>query len=204
MGIPIPQKKIIKKNYSVLSSRTLSTTLQNTPETGKYGSTLMHTPYGDIKVLVGPDYKAPKAAESEQLKGTADYSKDKFNSDMENTADQGEILAEDYQDTDEAIKTAGKDGLLGAGGDTKYDNLMAVAPEENILNRYPLAPPKFTRATNPMTRNINKSINSPYGLNALYYQPYQGLPMNPSAVAGTPYNYPYSNIPFPAPMYFGY
>lgn len=160
----------------------------------------MHTPYGDIKVLIGPDYKGVKV-ESEQLKGTADYSKDKFNSDMENAADEGEILAEDYQDTDEAVKSAEKDGLLGAGGDTKYDNLMAVAPEENILNRYPLAPPKFTRASfNPMTRNINKSINSPYGLNALYYQ---ALPMNP-AVAGTPYNYPYSNIPFPAPMYFGY
>lgn len=226
MGIPIPQKKIIKKNYSVLSSRTLSSTLQNQPESGKYGSTMMHTPYGDIKVLVGPDYKAPKPVEPEQSKTTMDYSKDNFNQgNMESSEPESddEILAEDYQDNaaaEDSPKMSSRDGLLSARGDKTYDNLMAVAPQEIILNMYPLAPPKFTGSAKPklMVRKSNVQqqqqqqqlpSNINYGPNALYYQ---ALPLNsPVAAQPTPYNYPtnypYANLPFQAPsppMYFGY
>lgn len=215
LGIPIPQKKIIKKNYSVLSSRTLSTTLQNQPESNqKYGATMMKTPYGDIKILVGPSYKAPNSALVDQLKTTMDYSKDNFDEKSESTSvsesDDGEILAEDDQDmasAQETPKITGRDGQFAEGGDKNYDKLMAVAPEEITLNRYPLAPPKFTDYYAPKIssmggqRRANQQFQSNvnYGQNpaALFYQP---LPMNSAG----PYNYPYSSLSYPGPMYFGY
>lgn len=196
LGIPIPQKKIIKKNYSSLASRA-SGSAQSLTEMGKYGVSMMHTPYGDIKVLIGPDYKDPNAPSTAALKTTMDYSKDQFN--QQQNTDDGEILAEDYQDTEESkVKETPSGSPFVSPGVAKYDDLMAVAPEENILNRYPLIPPKFTGYSKPTSRNSNQAMNLAAINPAIYYQP---LP----AAAASPYNYPFANLPFQgAPMYFGY
>lgn len=199
LGIPIPQKKIIKKNYSGLSltSRTLSALTPQPEDVGKYRSTMMTTPYGDIKILIGPDYKKSvqvETATQEEEKPkpmilAMNYSQDMFNGKPEST---DEIIAEDYQDAEDALKTVmGKVSELNGGG-AQYEHMMAVAPVDTILNRYPLAPPKFT-GYSPMARN-NPQQDS-YGFNpaAMYYQ-----------------NLPYPNYPYPspyqapAPMYYGY
>lgn len=214
LGIPIPQKKIIKKNYSglALTSRTLSTALQTQPDdVGKYRSTMMTTPYGDIKILIGPDYKKsvdiPMAEEEQQkplisLSMPMTYSQAMASgSGKTEGTDEGEILAEDYQDNaEEALKASMNQvsSELGPTGDVKYDHMMAVAPADTLLNRYPLAPPKFTGYTPTMSRNsLNRqSQQFNYGFNpaAMYYQ---NLPYN---------NYPYPSLPFAAgaPMYYGY
>lgn len=201
LGIPIPQKKIIKKNYSGLASRTMPLPLTSQLEdVAKYRSTMLQTPYGDIKILIGPDYKHPEAedtvstASEKPAKPTlVDYSKDLFNSNKPENTDDEEILAEDYQEAEDAVRSV--------MAKTKYEELMAVAPVDSILNRYPLAPPKFTDYSQVvMARNSNKQRGGNYGYNQAlapaYY--YQNLPVN------APYNYPYANFPYPAPMYFGY
>lgn len=207
LGIPIPQKKIIKKNYSGLASRTMPLPLTSQlDDVSKYRSTMLQTPYGDIKILIGPDYKhlevedavtttTTTAAEKPAKPSMVDYSKDLFNSNKPENTDDGEILAEDYQETEDAVRTV--------MAKTKYEEFMAVAPVDSILNRYPLAPPKFTGyspAAAVMARNSNKQMGANYGYNQAlapaYY--YQNLPVN------APYNYPYANFAYPAPMYFGY
>lgn len=225
LGIPIPQKKIIKKNYSGLASRTLASSASSlsasagaavlSDDVGKYRSTMLQTPYGDIKILIGPDYKKPvemaTTIDQDQPKPTTmDYSKDLFNSKPDSLSEDGEILAEDFQEAEDAMKY-----MMGSQVPARYDELMAVAPLDNILNRYPLAPPKFTGYSAPSSSRSNfnnkqqaaMQAAAPVGYNpalaaALYYQNYQNyqnaLPVN------APYNYPYSSLPFPAPMYFGY
>lgn len=208
LGIPIPQKKIIKKNYTGLSSRTMTAALQSQPDDiGKYRSTMLQTPYGDIKILIGPDYKKSLeiATADSQPKPTMDYTRDLLSNRPETIEDE-EILAEDFQGAQEMLTTKGfsnkKEAELGVGH-ASYDDLMAVAPADNVLNRYPLAPPKFTGYYSMMARNSNKQLGK-YGFNpafeaapAMYY---------PNMPLDAPYNYPFTSYPYPsaAPVFFGY
>lgn len=201
IGIPIPQKKIIKKNYSGLSSRTAPLTA---PGQGKYRSTMLQTPYGDIKILIGPDYKQPSSTMDDMMpittKGAVDYSKDMII--KSETYEKPEILAEeDSEDSVEALKSLSTVERESSGGAIKYDDLMAVAPEDTILNRYPLAPPKFSGYSSPSSgypfqrNNHRSSVGSAnYAFNPLASY-YQNLPLY------DPYNYP---VPFPqGPMFYG-
>lgn len=166
---------------------------------------MLDTPYGHIKILIGPNYQKKAVNEMEEqeklkTKSVVDYSKEAFE---QKPADhEGEILAEDYQEPEMTVKAIINEEpqpqLSLAMQPINYDQIMAIAPAESYLNRYPLAPPKFAGYT--QSRNSNKQlVNGNFNFNpaaaALYYQNY---PVN------DPYNYPYSNLQFPPPMYFGY
>lgn len=170
LGIPIPQKKIIKKNYGVNSRSTLSAIQSDT----KYGLATLRTAYGDLKVLIGPEFRHSAIA----AKGNLDYLKQGYMSDE----NDDEIFAEDYQDeVKEASRTV----------ERKADEPMAVAPEENLPNRYPLVPPNFTPYTRAMGRN-----NPKVSVNPMFYQ----------AVPLSAFNYPMQALPFqkqPFPVVYG-
>lgn len=247
LGIPIPQKKIIKKNYTGLSSRTSATAaaangqLRSGTFGGQYRSTMLKTPYGDIKILIGPDYKPSREVSSgsintdDQLKAitpmdTASEEADRtgvmaINSVGGHNNEDEEILAEDFQDpvvvAEQAMNSVldGNSAADDRDGFAKYDQMMAVAPVENLLNRYPLAPPKFTgyvqsqQQQQPMFRGNfgplgNVAAYNP-GSAALYYP--NLAPVN--APYNYNYNYGYPSYPFqaaaagaavPPPLYYGY
>lgn len=187
LGIPIPQKKIIRKDYSPLSRMSGTGTFAPVP---KYGLTMMQTPYGDVKVLVGPDFKDPN-----QVAGVKENNLDYLKSTGPTTEEEeyGEILAEDY--SEEAKDNKAKESVAsGVTGVLKHQEPMAVAPEEQLLNRYPLIPPKYSAYARASARNNPKT-----SLNPLFYQP---LPYQFPSAPNFNYN-PYANLPFQNPLYIG-